>query len=159
MLKWGQTRNHGYDHIAESLGKFAGSSHYPGQVICGLDHALDDRQAFAAVAVQQLLVPAPLQKEIKLPGEIPNIVQPGIHPLAAEWTMNVSSVTGYEYVTFAQPRHLAVMNAEVAAPVQSSSLNCAGGALSQYPAYEIERGRVAFWIVDGSDDAAARGAH
>jgi len=63
--------------------------------------------------------------------------------MAAEWTMNMSRIAGYEDATFTQARHLAMMNMKVAAPVQAICLDCAGRALGQNATNKLERGGVA----------------
>src|SRR5882724_2317617 len=83
-----------------------------------LDDALDDRQPLDAITVEQPLIPLPAQEKIQFPGEVPNIVQPSIHPLSAKRAMNVGGIAGDEDASNAQLRDVPVMDAKVAAPVK-----------------------------------------
>ena len=63
---------------------------------------LDHWTAFGAIAVEQLLIAVTVQDKVELPDQIPNVVQSGIHPLPAKWTVNVSGIAGYENTPDAQ---------------------------------------------------------
>ena len=68
--------------------------------------------------------------KVELPDQIPDVMQSGIHPLPAKWTVNVSSVAGYKDTPQAQLCHLAVMDAKIGAPVQGARLDPTGCAFS-----------------------------
>src|ERR1039457_3407860 len=159
MLDWGETRNHRDHHIAESLRQLIGGTHRFGEQIGRLDDIFNYGNALSAVAVEQFLVAMTLEKEIELPDQIPNVVQAGIHPLPAKWTVNVRRVARNKNTALTQASHLAVMDVKIAAPVESPSFDSAGGALSQHLADKIQRRGVAFLVFDGGNHPAARGAH
>src|SRR5436190_22169209 len=97
-----------------------------------LDDTLDDRQPFDAITVEQVLIPSPAQEKIHFPDEVPNIVQPRIHPLPSKWAMNVGGITGDEDASNAELRDVPVMDAKIAAPVKRARLNIAWRALGEY---------------------------
>ena len=55
--------------------------------------------------------------------QVPDVVQPRIHPLPPKRAMNVSGVPGYEDTSHAQLRYVPVMDAKVAAPVKGACLD------------------------------------
>src|SRR5579862_491640 len=159
VLKRRETRHHRYHRVSKRLCKPARSSHYLGQKIGGPDHVLDYRKAFGAIAVEQLLVAAAVQIKVKLPDQIPNIMQPGIHALPAERAVNMSSIPSDKKTSDPQQRRVPMMNAKIAGPVKRAYLDPAGGALRQHVLHKFHRRGIPFRVVDGRDDAATRGAH
>src|SRR5262249_39311700 len=75
-----------------------------------------------AIAVEQPLIAMTVQEEIKLPDQIPNIMQSGIHSLPTKRTMNVRSVARDEDTSVAQMRSVPVMDVKIAAPMQGACL-------------------------------------
>src|SRR5262249_51872918 len=125
----------------------------------GVNNLLDYWKTFSAIAVEQPLVPATAQKKIEFPDEIPNIVEPSIHPLPTKWAMNVRRITSDEEPSDAQMRDVPVMDAEVAAPVKSARLNLTWRPLTEYRLHEFQRRSVPFRFIDRGHDAPASGAH
>src|SRR5690348_15920057 len=123
MLEWSQPRNHRDDGIAYCLCPSVGSSHDFGKEISRVNHLPDHGAALRRIAFKQLLVALAVQCKVKFPCQIPHIVKPGVHALSAERAVNVSGVSGNEHPPDAQLRYLAMMDAEVAAPVQLQRLN------------------------------------
>ena len=123
VLKRRQPRHHRDDGIPQRLRQPVRRAHRPGQEVGGLDDLLDHRQALGAVAVEQPLVAVAVQDEVELPGQVPDVVQAGVHPLAAERAVDVRGVAGDEDPPDAQLRDVPVMDAEVAAPVQGARLD------------------------------------
>jgi hypothetical protein len=78
------------------------------------------------------------QEEVEFPHEIPNIMKSCVHPLTTERAVNVSSIASNEDATNSQLRCMAVMNAEIAAPVQSVRLDSLGGPVREYSLHEFE---------------------
>jgi len=68
--------------------------------------------AFGAVALKQLLIAMTAQHKLELPNQIPDIMQPGIHPLPTKGAVNMSGIAGDEETPDAQMRHLAMVNAK-----------------------------------------------
>src|SRR5581483_2098490 len=99
------------------------------------------------------------QKEIELPCEIPNVVQAGIHPLATERAVNMSSIPCDKNSANTQFCCLAMMDAKIAAPVQSVRLYSGWRPLGEYLLYQIERWSFSFRVLDCCHDAPAVGAH
>src|SRR5262249_52825159 len=91
-------------------------SHDLRQEIGCLQDPSDDRESFSTVAVEQPFVAVTVQEEVKLPGQIPNILQPCIHALPSKRTMNVGSIAGQEDTSDAHLRDVSTVNAKVAAP-------------------------------------------
>ena len=159
VLKGRQARHDGDDGVAHGLRQPVRRSHRPRQAMRRLDDVPDHGEPFGRVAAEQRLVAPAAQREVELPDEVPGVVQPGVHSLAAERAVDVRGVAGDEHPPDAQLRRVPVMDAEVAAPVEGLRLDARGRALGQDLPHEVERGRVALRAVDRRDDAPPRGAH
>ena len=107
---------------------------------------LDYRKAFGAIAVEQLLIAMTAQEKVELPNQVPNIMQPGIHPLPAKGAVNVSRVPGYEDASDAQLRCVPVMDAKIAAPVKGVRLDPAWRPLTEYLPHEFQRRSFSFRV-------------
>src|SRR5215472_6538112 len=114
----------------------------------GFNDALDYRNAFGGIAVEQPLITVTAQVKVKLPNQIPNIMQPGIHALPAKRAMDVGRVASNEDASYAQLGDVPVMNAKVTAPVKRARLEPSRPALGEYPLYELERRSIAFRFFD-----------
>ena len=97
--------------------------------------------------------------EIEFPRKIPDVLKSSVHSLPAKWTMNVRRVAGDKHTSNAKLRGLAVVDLEVAAPVQGLRLETFGGPLAQYSLHHLERGSVTFLLVDHSHNTTASGTH
>jgi hypothetical protein len=159
VLKRSQPRHHRNDGITQGLREPARSPQRLREKIGRLDHGLDHRAALGAVGLQQRPVGVTTNDEVELPGQIPDVVEPGVHALSAEWTVNVRGVAGDEDASDTEPRHLAVMRVEIAAPVQRARLQLARATFSQHGLHELERWSVAFGTLDRGDDASPCGTH
>ena len=60
--------------------------------------------------------------EVELPGKVPDVVESSVHSLPSKWTVNMRSVAGDEHASDAKLGGLAMMDLEVAAPVQGLRL-------------------------------------
>src|SRR5262249_54120516 len=117
------------------------------------------RTAFRAVAVEQQVITVTVQDQIKLPYEVPDILQPDIHALAPEWAMDVRGIARDEHAADAQPGDLPVMHPEIAAPVQAEHLDLGWRSLAQDLLDLLQRRRVPVGRLDRRHDAPASGAH
>jgi hypothetical protein len=75
-----------------------------------------DRPAFCLVGIEQWVDCRPADDEGELPSEIPGILNPCVHSLCADRTVNMSRVAGEEDATRAIVSGLAMMEPEVAEP-------------------------------------------
>src|SRR5215472_12804138 len=114
MLKRGEARHHWDDGITQGLRQLVRSAQRSCQKIRGLDDVFDDRATFGAIALEQPVVAATVQDQIKLPDQVPHVMQSGIHPLPTEGTVNVRGVAGDEDTADAHLSDLPVMDAKVA---------------------------------------------
>jgi len=58
--------------------------HNHSQKIRGLDNVSNYGDALGGIAVEQFLIAMATQKKLELPDQIPNVMQPGVHPLSTE---------------------------------------------------------------------------
>lgn len=106
-----------------------------------------------------MLAAASAHGEIEFPDQIPDILQPRIHALPAERTVDMGGVTSHEDTSRPQARDLAVMYAKVAAPVEPARFDAARGALHQKPAHEFKGWCVSLHLIDRGHDPPPRRAH
>src|ERR1700740_3616229 len=99
-----------------------------------------------------------VQHQVELPGKVPNVMQSGIHPLATERAVNVSGIACDEHTPHAELGRLAVMDAEIAAPVQGARFDSAGRAFSKYFPHKLKRWGVSLHVFDDRYDTAASAA-
>src|SRR5690348_15024360 len=98
-----------------------------------------------------------MQGKVELPHQIPNVVQPGVHPLPPKWTVNVRRIAGDEDAPGAQLCYLAVMDPKIAAPVQPAGFYASGCAFSQYLPHKIKRRSISFCFIDNRHYTPASG--
>ena len=78
-----------------------------------------------------MIVSVAAKEKVELPDQVPNIMQPRIHALPAKWAVNVSGVASNEHASDAKLGGVAMMNAEIAAPMKSVRIESGGRALRQ----------------------------
>src|SRR5215475_13652104 len=123
MLKRRETRHHWNDSIAESLRQTTGRPKGLRHDVGHFDDALDYREPLCTVAVEQWLTSVPTQHKIEFPGQIPNILQTGVHSLTAKWAVNVRGISADEEAADAQLCHMAMVDAKITAPTQRMGFN------------------------------------
>jgi hypothetical protein len=151
--------DHRKNHTPQSLSEPVWSPHYLRQEIRGLDDILNDRKTLGTVAIEQPFIAMVMKEKVKLPDQVPNIMEPSIHSLPTKRAMNVSSIPSDEDSPDSQLCRLAVMDAKIAAPVQGVGFDCTWCALIEYLPYELQRRRVSFRVLNRSNNSPTSTAH
>src|SRR6185312_2767979 len=124
-----------------------------------LDHVLDDRNAFRGVALEQMLISMAAQHEVKLPYQIPDVMQSSIHTLSTKRTVYVGGVASDKESPHAQLSDMAVMDTKISAPIQGERFHSSGCAFRQDLAHDLKRRSFSFHFLSGRDNPAASRTH
>ena len=87
----------------------------------------DDRGAYGVplvlIGVEQCFVRPVLGHQGEFPGQIRCILNPRVHPLGADWAVNVGGIAGEQDPTVAVVRHLCMVDLEIGEPVRIAHLD------------------------------------